>query len=173
LAAAPPPPAVRGEYDFLRKRLVEFRCRHDALLAERDAHAAEAVRLAGELSVLGSLQDETLRALDEVRLRLNETSGALDETRQQLNDLSRVHDETREQLIETSRALDEALRVSVEQRYRAEQAEAMAVSAQAECNAQRQRADAIETSAFWRATAIPRRLVHRLKFRVSPRVEAP
>jgi hypothetical protein len=158
----PSPPVVRDEHDFLRKRLVEFRRRHDALMVERDAHALEAVRLAGDLSVLAMARDEVLRALDEVQR-------ALGETRQQLN-------ETSQALAQTQLALEA-------QRYRAEQAEAMFASAQAaadaerqradaerqRADAERQRADAIEASAFWRATAIPRRLVHRLKLLVRRR----
>jgi hypothetical protein len=69
-------------------------------------------------------------------------------------------------LNETSQALAQTQHALEAQRYRAEQAETMFAGAQAAADAQRKRADAIEASAFWRATAIPRRLVHRLKLLV-------
>jgi hypothetical protein len=49
--------------------LAEFRAHHKALTVERDAHAAEATRLASELSQLAMAQDEIQRALDAERLR--------------------------------------------------------------------------------------------------------
>ena len=49
--------------------LAEFRAHHEALTIERDAHAAEATRLAGELSAFAKAHDDTQRALDAERLR--------------------------------------------------------------------------------------------------------
>ncbi len=65
----PASPRTLDEHDVLRKRLAEFRAHHKALTVERDAHAAEATRLASELSQLAMAQDEIQRALDAERLR--------------------------------------------------------------------------------------------------------
>jgi hypothetical protein len=132
VAAVPAPLEALDTHASLRRRLVEFRGRHGALTAERDAHAAEAARLAADLSVLLMARDKMQRALDK----------------------------TRQELTGTQRAL-------VAERHRAEQAEDACACAQAETSAHRRRADAIEASAFWRATAVPRRVVHRLKRVVS------
>ena len=100
VATVPPPPAAADEHGSLRKRLVEFRTRHDALVAQRDALAIEAARLAGDLSMLGVIREETQRAM-------HETQRALDETKRALDDAQRARDETQRALDETQRVLDE------------------------------------------------------------------
>ena len=87
VATVPPPPAAADEFGSLRKRLVEFRARHDALVAERnalvterDALTVETARLAGDLSMLGVIREETQRALNETQRALDETQRARDET---------------------------------------------------------------------------------------------
>ena len=67
--AAPAAPRTLDEHDVVQKRLAEFRAHHEALTIERDAHAAEATRLAGELSAFAKAHDDTQRALDAERLR--------------------------------------------------------------------------------------------------------
>ena len=69
VAATPYSPRAVDEHEVLRRRLTHFRARHDALTAERDAHAAEAARLAGDLASLGRLRDETQQALHAERMR--------------------------------------------------------------------------------------------------------
>jgi hypothetical protein len=62
VSATPSLPAALDEHDVLQRRLAEFRARHDELTVERDARAAEAMRLTGVLASLRLRQDETQRA---------------------------------------------------------------------------------------------------------------
>lgn len=131
----PPEPARHDEADALRARVAAFRTRHDSLTAERDALAGEAA----------SRADELQRRADELQRRAAE----LQRMALQQSDLQD--------------ALDAAHRQIDAERHRAERAEAAYIQAQAEALAQKRRADMIEASTFWRATAIPRHLAERSK----------
>ena len=56
---------------------LQFRARHDELTVERDARAAEAMRLTGVLASLRLRQDETRRALDAERQRAEQAEAHL------------------------------------------------------------------------------------------------
>lgn len=77
VSATPSLPAALDEHDVLQRRLVAFRARHDELTVERDARAAEAMRLTGVLASLRLRQDETRRALDAERQRAEQAEAHL------------------------------------------------------------------------------------------------
>jgi predicted nuclease with TOPRIM domain len=74
VAATPYSPREVDEHEVLRRRLTHFRARHDALTAERDAQAAEAARLAGDLASLDRLRDATQQALQAERMRAEQAA---------------------------------------------------------------------------------------------------
>ena len=69
VTAAPAVPKEPDEQHILRTRLAEFRAHHKALAAERDANAAEAARLAGDVASLATALNEAKCALDAERRR--------------------------------------------------------------------------------------------------------
>jgi hypothetical protein len=72
--------------------LAEFRARHDELTVERDARAAEAMRLTGVLASLRLRQDETQRARDAERQRAEQAEAHLSTLRGEHALLQREHD---------------------------------------------------------------------------------
>jgi len=69
VTAAPAVPKEPDEQHILRTRLAEFRAHHKALAAERDANAAEAALLAGDVASLATALNEAKCALDAERRR--------------------------------------------------------------------------------------------------------
>jgi hypothetical protein len=75
--ATPYSPRAVDEHEVWRRRLAHFRARHDALVVERDARAAEAARRAADLASLGKVQDETQHALGAERQRAERAEAEL------------------------------------------------------------------------------------------------
>jgi hypothetical protein len=92
VSATPTLPAALDEHDVLQKRLAEFRARHDVLTVERDARAAEAMRLAAVLASLRLRQEKTQRVLDAERQRAEQATAHLNTLRSEYSLLQREHD---------------------------------------------------------------------------------
>ena len=97
----------------------------------------EAARLAGDLSMLGVIREETQRALDETQRALDETRRALDEMQSALDETQSTLDETRQGLHATQQDLSA-------ERRRAEQAEEDAIEQQRRADHNATRLDTLQ-----------------------------